>query len=60
VAAALIFQEDAPAAEAVDAYGGSCRKDCAHGKDERVPVMSFYQGEEYLYGLVKMLSGGMS
>jgi len=32
----------------------------AHGKDERVPVKSFYQGEEYLYQLVKMLSGGTS
>jgi acetylornithine deacetylase/succinyl-diaminopimelate desuccinylase-like protein len=32
----------------------------AHGKDERVPVKSFYQGEEYLYRLVKMLSGGAS
>jgi acetylornithine deacetylase/succinyl-diaminopimelate desuccinylase-like protein len=30
----------------------------AHGKDERVPVKSFYQGNEYLYRLVKMLSGG--
>jgi acetylornithine deacetylase/succinyl-diaminopimelate desuccinylase-like protein len=29
-----------------------------HGKDERVPVKSFYQGSEYLYRLVKMLSGG--
>jgi acetylornithine deacetylase/succinyl-diaminopimelate desuccinylase-like protein len=29
-----------------------------HGKDERVLVKSFYQGEEYLYRLVKMLSGG--
>jgi acetylornithine deacetylase/succinyl-diaminopimelate desuccinylase-like protein len=29
-----------------------------HGKDERVPVESFYQGNEYLYRLVKMLSGG--
>ena len=29
-----------------------------HGKDERVPVKSFYQGNEYLYRLVKMLSGG--
>jgi acetylornithine deacetylase/succinyl-diaminopimelate desuccinylase-like protein len=28
-----------------------------HGKDERVPVKSFYQGNEYLYRLVKMLSG---
>ncbi len=30
----------------------------AHGKDERVPVKSFYRGDEYLYRLVKMLSGG--
>jgi acetylornithine deacetylase/succinyl-diaminopimelate desuccinylase-like protein len=30
----------------------------AHGKDERVLVKSFYQGNEYLYRLVKMLSGG--
>jgi acetylornithine deacetylase/succinyl-diaminopimelate desuccinylase-like protein len=30
----------------------------AHGKDERVLINSFYQGEEYLYRLVKMLSGG--
>jgi acetylornithine deacetylase/succinyl-diaminopimelate desuccinylase-like protein len=28
-----------------------------HGNDERVPVKSFYQGNEYLYRLVKMLSG---
>jgi acetylornithine deacetylase/succinyl-diaminopimelate desuccinylase-like protein len=32
----------------------------AHGKDERVLVKSFYEGEEYLYRLVKMLSGGGS
>jgi acetylornithine deacetylase/succinyl-diaminopimelate desuccinylase-like protein len=32
----------------------------AHGRDERVPVQSFYRGEEYLYRLVKMLSGGTS
>jgi acetylornithine deacetylase/succinyl-diaminopimelate desuccinylase-like protein len=32
----------------------------AHGKDERVLVKSFYQGEDYLYRLVKMLSGGGS
>jgi acetylornithine deacetylase/succinyl-diaminopimelate desuccinylase-like protein len=31
-----------------------------HGKDERIPVKSFYQGGEYLYRLVKMLSGGGS
>jgi acetylornithine deacetylase/succinyl-diaminopimelate desuccinylase-like protein len=29
-----------------------------HGKDERIPVKSFYEGEEYLYRLVKMLAGG--
>src|SRR6266852_2259836 len=29
-----------------------------HGKDERVLVKSFYQGEDYLYRLVKMLAGG--
>jgi acetylornithine deacetylase/succinyl-diaminopimelate desuccinylase-like protein len=29
----------------------------AHGKDERVPVKSFHDGHEYLYRLVKMLSG---
>jgi acetylornithine deacetylase/succinyl-diaminopimelate desuccinylase-like protein len=30
----------------------------AHGKDERVLVKSFYEGNEYLYQLVKSLSGG--
>jgi acetylornithine deacetylase/succinyl-diaminopimelate desuccinylase-like protein len=30
----------------------------AHGKDERVLIKSFYQGDEYLYRLVKLLSGG--
>jgi acetylornithine deacetylase/succinyl-diaminopimelate desuccinylase-like protein len=30
----------------------------AHGMDERVPVASFYKGDEYLYRLVKMLAGG--
>jgi acetylornithine deacetylase/succinyl-diaminopimelate desuccinylase-like protein len=30
----------------------------AHGKDERVPVASFYKGDEYLYRLVKLLAGG--
>src|SRR4051812_14376830 len=30
----------------------------AHGKDERVLIKSFYEGEEYLYRLVKLLSGG--
>jgi len=30
----------------------------AHGKDERVSVKAFYEGNEYLYQLVKVLSGG--
>ncbi len=29
-----------------------------HGRDERVPMKAFYNGNEYLYRLVKMLSGG--
>ena len=27
-----------------------------HGKDERIPVKSFYDGLEYLYRLVKAMS----
>jgi acetylornithine deacetylase/succinyl-diaminopimelate desuccinylase-like protein len=30
----------------------------AHGKDERVNVQAFFTGQEYLYQLVKQLSGG--
>ena len=30
----------------------------AHGRDERVPVKSFFTGNEYLYRLVKLLAGG--
>jgi acetylornithine deacetylase/succinyl-diaminopimelate desuccinylase-like protein len=30
----------------------------AHGKDERVSVKAFFDGQEYLYRLVKLLSGG--
>jgi acetylornithine deacetylase/succinyl-diaminopimelate desuccinylase-like protein len=30
----------------------------SHGKDERVAVKAFYEGGEYLYRLVKRLSGG--
>jgi acetylornithine deacetylase/succinyl-diaminopimelate desuccinylase-like protein len=33
------------------------RESRIHGKDERVLVKSFYEGDEYLYRLVKMLSG---
>jgi acetylornithine deacetylase/succinyl-diaminopimelate desuccinylase-like protein len=28
----------------------------AHGKDERIPVQSFYQGLEYMYRLMQALS----
>jgi acetylornithine deacetylase/succinyl-diaminopimelate desuccinylase-like protein len=47
----------------IPAYGHSGLADevddfRAHGKDERVPVKSFFQGHEYLYRLVKVLSGG--
>jgi acetylornithine deacetylase/succinyl-diaminopimelate desuccinylase-like protein len=31
-----------------------------HGNDERILVTSFYHGQDYLYRLVKMLSGGGS
>ena len=30
----------------------------AHGKDERVGVKSLYEGQEFLYRLVKTLAGG--
>jgi acetylornithine deacetylase/succinyl-diaminopimelate desuccinylase-like protein len=30
----------------------------AHGKDERIEVNSYYEGQEFLYRLVKALSGG--
>src|SRR2546421_682810 len=46
----------------VPAYGhsglaGDIDDNRAHGRDERVPVKSFYEGLEYLYQLVKALSG---
>ena len=30
----------------------------AHGRDERMPVQSFYEGQTFLYELVKALSNG--
>jgi len=30
----------------------------AHGQDERISIRSFYEGQEFLYRLVKALSGG--
>jgi acetylornithine deacetylase/succinyl-diaminopimelate desuccinylase-like protein len=32
----------------------------AHGKDERLPIESFYRGLDFYYQLVKMLSGGVN
>jgi acetylornithine deacetylase/succinyl-diaminopimelate desuccinylase-like protein len=37
---------------------GDVSENRAHGRDERVPVNSFYQGVEYLYRLAKTLGGG--
>jgi acetylornithine deacetylase/succinyl-diaminopimelate desuccinylase-like protein len=47
----------------IPAYGHSGLADDvddfrAHGKDERVPVKSFFEGQEHLYRLVKTRSGG--
>jgi len=30
----------------------------AHGKDERLPIDSYYRGVDFYYQLMKMLSGG--
>jgi acetylornithine deacetylase/succinyl-diaminopimelate desuccinylase-like protein len=30
----------------------------AHGKDERLPVVSYEKGVQFYYDLVRMLSGG--
>jgi acetylornithine deacetylase/succinyl-diaminopimelate desuccinylase-like protein len=30
----------------------------AHGQDERIRIQSFYEGQEFLYRLVKALTGG--
>ncbi len=38
--------------------GGEITENRAHGKDERIPVKSFFEGSEYLYRLVKALSSG--
>jgi acetylornithine deacetylase/succinyl-diaminopimelate desuccinylase-like protein len=48
-------------AAGIPAYGtsgmfGDVNDIRAHGKDERLPVRSLYEGEEYLYRLVKRLS----
>jgi acetylornithine deacetylase/succinyl-diaminopimelate desuccinylase-like protein len=42
----------------VDGFGTDVFDVRAHGKDERMPVKSFYEGVEFSYRLVKALSGG--
>ena len=42
----------------VDGFGTDMFDNRAHGKDERMPVKSFYEGVEFGYRLVKALSGG--
>jgi acetylornithine deacetylase/succinyl-diaminopimelate desuccinylase-like protein len=42
----------------VDGFGGDLFDVRAHGRDERMPVKSFYEGVEFSYRLVKALSGG--
>ena len=42
----------------VDGFGTDIFDVRAHGKDERMPVKSFYEGVEFSYRLVKALSGG--
>ena len=37
---------------------GEVTENRAHGRDERILVKSFYEGQEYLYRLVKLLAGG--
>jgi acetylornithine deacetylase/succinyl-diaminopimelate desuccinylase-like protein len=42
----------------VDGFGTDMLDVRAHGKDERMPVKSFYDGVEFSYRLVKALTGG--
>src|ERR1700704_382566 len=37
---------------------GDVAESRAHGRDERIPVKSFFEGNEYLYRLVKAFAGG--
>jgi acetylornithine deacetylase/succinyl-diaminopimelate desuccinylase-like protein len=30
----------------------------AHGQDERINIQNFFEGQEFLYRLVKALTGG--
>jgi acetylornithine deacetylase/succinyl-diaminopimelate desuccinylase-like protein len=42
----------------VDGFGTDIFDVRAHGKDERMPVKSFYEGLEFGYRLIKELTGG--
>ena len=42
----------------IDGIGADLLDVRAHGRDERVLVKSFFDGLEFEYRLVKMLSGG--
>ena len=49
--------------EGIPVYGvsgvfGDIDDNRAHGQDERISVRSFYEGQEFLYRLVKALAGG--
>jgi acetylornithine deacetylase/succinyl-diaminopimelate desuccinylase-like protein len=37
---------------------GDVAENRAHGRDERIPVKAFFEGNEYLYRLVKAFAGG--
>ena len=43
---------------AIVLLGTEVSENRAHGRDERIPVKSFYEGLEYLYRLTRMLAGG--
>lgn len=42
----------------LDGFGTDLFDVRAHGKDERMPVKSFYEGLEFTYRLVRLLTGG--
>jgi acetylornithine deacetylase/succinyl-diaminopimelate desuccinylase-like protein len=49
--------------EGIPVYGvsgifGDVDDNRAHGQDERIGVRQFYEGQEFLYRLVKALAGG--
>lgn len=53
---ALFFRNAGTPAYGVSGIFGDINDNRMHGKDERILVRSFYEGEEFLYRLVKRLS----